>query len=65
MKTLKIELTKRQNNLVAARCKDEALKWSAKFGGMCKDYTFWLREDQLHFISDAIDEQSTILVEVE
>jgi len=63
MKTYKVELTKQQNNLVALRCKDEALALSAKFGGRCKDYTFWVTERELLAITETIGITPNILRE--
>ena len=63
MKTYKIELTKQQNFLVVRNCKDETLTLSAKFGGMCKDYTFWLTEKDLPVIAAAIGEQPKVVAE--
>ena len=65
MATVKIELTKRQNNLVATRCKDETLALSAKFGGMCRDYTFWMKDSDIPAIAEAIGEQPKVIVRID
>jgi len=64
MKTYKIELTKAQNwKLVAS--KDETLSLLAKFGGMARDYTYWITIKDMPAVVAAIGCQPLILVEVD
>jgi hypothetical protein len=61
MRTHKIELTKEQNWQVIANSKDETLVNLAKFGGMCRDYTYWVTDTDLKAITAAIGTDPVIL----
>ena len=65
MKTYKIELTKAQNWMVVNNAKDEELVWLAKFGGMARDYTYWLVKKDLQAVTEVIGESPVILREVD
>ena len=65
MRTHKIELTKAQNWKVINNTKDETLIWLCKFGGMARDYTYWLTDPDLRAVTEAIGTTPKILVTVD
>lgn len=60
--TAKIELTKAQNNKLAARFdEDTTLKLACQFAGMCRDYSHWVLASDVQKIEEFLGEPVKVL----